>query len=117
MRKIICAAALALVTLAGCCGNSRPAVTKQEVVRVFMHHPGEYSALVRDGQTIKTDRLNYGSYWEYKAIIVLDVLEKEPMWYELRNKIYTIHLHSEKDVDGGAYKPGKQPEVNTRVVK
>ena len=80
---------------------------KREIVRVFMHLPGDYSVLVLDGNELKSI-----TFYAGHPRLVADVPNDKPMWYEakMRRNGWTasaiIHIHAPKDVDGAGWQRG-----------
>ena len=100
---------LALAFVAGCGGP--PVVTKYpKVVKVFMHHPGEYSFMFNNGGQLYTVSL-LSEQTDYK--LIADVPDGQDMWAVVtRNPGITpneieIHIHSATDVGGADYRSGK----------
>ncbi|RDJ34948.1 MAG: hypothetical protein DWQ19_08935 [Crenarchaeota archaeon] len=97
--------------------NGKYKTTYENVQRVFMHLPGQYSIMVNDeiiplfGQ--------HGTWWSYqtKSKIIKDVPENEPMYATIiweqntfsGNRVMDkviIHIHSPDDLNGAGWDDG-----------
>jgi hypothetical protein len=99
---------VALLLLLGC---GIPATDRQEFVHLFMHKPGEYSVMIREGNQMKDVMLD-------RATIVVDVPEGEPLWYSNRNGIF-IHVSENTKINGGGFEvdEGTQKHPNIKRVQ
>ena len=99
----------------------------ENVVRVFMHEPGNYSFLVEDKKSEKLVLMSYYTYNQEEVDLVTDVPANQKMWatvsWEKRGdgsiffKEIVIHLHSANDVEGGAWNHGKHGRGTTHVLE
>ena len=92
-----------LFLVIGC--ETRPDGSERlNVIRVFMHEPGDYSVMYQEGKEVKTLSLVC-----YRGVQVLaDVPKGEPMYYEKTWKKHesarhVIHVHSPQDIKGGGW--------------
>lgn len=99
----------------------------ENIARIFMHEPGVYSFLIadKDGILHPTDNYRYSPEhvkmpsdvpkgklkWarEYYAL--------DPRWPQNPTRYLEIHIHSEKDIEGGGYNHGKFGRGQTSVVE
>jgi hypothetical protein len=113
----------------GCSGptSTEPKIgnpLKCNVERVFMHTPGVYSVMVKEGEFLKA--YYPADLWQSRGNIrgntnteiVADVPPDAPMWLEMwKEKDYSfgspsetrtiIHIHNPDDVGGGGWRSGK----------
>lgn len=102
--------------------------TINNVERVFMHKIGQYSFLLSEGTTLKTFYFPRHDCYPTRYIIKADVPEGKPMhlkWkgdkYYFNSDIYytevEIHIHSAKNIEGGAWNRGKFGSGRTVVIR
>jgi len=95
------------------------------IVRVFMHEPGAYNFLVsRNGILVPTENYRHSPQ---RVIIMPDVSREQFMWarvyykeeegYGFPQAYLEIHVHSEKDIEGGGWNHGKFGRGQTVVVE
>jgi len=89
------------------------------IVRVFMHDPGKYSLMVREDGQLKSLPFHGHSNYFY---VYEDVPSGEPMWADVDKtsngvKTITLHVHDEKDIQGGGWDHGKFGSGQTQVFK
>lgn len=76
-----------------------------ETVRIFMHNPGEYSAMINKEGQILVVNLGY-------ARVMTDAEKDKAPWYQIVKsrdgnfKRATIHIHSPEEVEGGGWQKG-----------
>ena len=118
MKTTILTFVTAALFATGCCrSKDQPLVTeKREISRLFMHRPGEYSVLAKAGDN-SLESIDLNVYKSNKVHIVADVPADQPMYYDKTGDLVVVHIRSGQDVDGGASKNGKQPEVKTNPVQ
>lgn len=108
--------------------KSQHSGTINNVERVFMHKVGEYSFLLSEGTTLKTFYFPRRDCYCTKYIIKADVPEGKPMYlkwkgqkYYMSDEMYhtevEIHIHSAKNVEGGAWNRGKFGSGRTVVIR
>ncbi len=109
--------------------NKPSSIIITNIVRVFMHQPGEYSVLYQEGIELKSfafysvnfhqpfQGLNVGrgQNLNIKVKIIMDVKEDEPMWAlakttgkgnwmnNTQDIEVSIHVHSQKDINGAGW--------------
>lgn len=86
------------------------------IVRVLVHDPGEYSALVQEDKTLKSVHLHKLQKFKWGEVeLVMDATPGEPCFavvqYFNKNDSphvtkVTVHLHSVEDVTGGGWRHG-----------
>lgn len=113
MRYFI-AGVLAAVLLAGCSDTPKK-VEKREFVRLYMHRPGEFSCMVQNSKVVSVVDINV--YTSGRATLFTDVPENEPCYFVREGDKIEIHIHNVKEVNGGAFKPGKAAEVKTTPIE
>lgn len=94
------------------------------VVRVFMHQPHEYTFMIeKDGTAeLETHHFRYA-----KIRLVADVPAEDQMWALVREveerggykfvEEIVIHIHSPKDINGAGWDRGKSGSGQTHVVE
>jgi hypothetical protein len=115
MRFITIIAAIAI--LASGCAQKYNIKKQDNILRVFMHEPNDYSIMYKQIDELKTIRIG-------RARVMADVPEGKPMWAKWleaddshHNKCEAeIHIHSPKDIDGGAWNHGKRGRGQTVVL-
>lgn len=129
MKKII--HILFCLAVAGCCGN-QPTDRKgkvENIQRVFMHEPGDYTVMWLDkDKQLQTRRFN-----GYRSNVILkaDVSSGEPMWAEWRGwgspnhpnedryvsyERVVIHVHNAESINGAGWNHGKHGRGQTQEV-
>ena len=129
LRNLIITFLLTISSLVlGGCGRSRlEEVQINNVVRVFWHESTRYSVQVREPNSveIKTIILRSEICNNQQARILADVPLGNPMWVRFVMdynwnmdclRVLEIHIHSEKDIEGGGWDHGKFERGQTSVV-
>lgn len=101
--------------------------TIQSVTRVFTAGYN-YSVLIENPETHVVEK--FGGVKGNRAmnqdntLVVADVEPHMPMYIDIRPNetnnrypVYTIHIHSSKEVDGGPFRSGKNSTTQTEVVE
>ena len=124
LRNVIFA--LSIVAITGCKSEDKweEPKTFSPVLRVFMHRPNEYSFMIKeDGCVVVHGGMDCERSNSYTVID--DVPEGKPMWAKITNGYvcyryvakFEIHIRNVSDIDGGSYKPLKQSQVQTEVLR
>jgi len=131
LRNLIITFLLAISSLVfSGCGGRDEEVRVDNVVRVFWHEGTLYSFHVREPNSVEiklvfthyTMCVNQRTYTN----ILADVPLGNPMWvYYIINhnwdrsclKVLEIHIHSEKDIEGGGWNHGKFGRGQTSVIR
>ncbi len=126
MSKSVLGLILAVFLLFACVPHYK--VTRYEhVERVFMNRPTEYSLYVREGARIRAVTLSVVR--ENQALLVDDVPAGDSMWAihqyntegctgdESKPDSFQIHVHSLKEIGGGAWDNGKFGRGRVQVVE
>lgn len=119
------AAFILLGSLMGCVDRQTPVDEKiDNVVRIFMHSPRQFSVLVESGSNELTLRTLPYLWGEVK--IFTDVPRGQKNWVILNGYHSTmngnhlsleLHIHSPKDVEGGGWDHGKSGKGMTQVIE
>lgn len=123
MKKLILHPAFLILIVFGCSTKYEEPKRIDHVQRVFMHHAGEYSLLVRNPDTgvMKTRTFEAGD-----VTLIADVGADEEMWAEFvrakdgctgKNKLF-IHIKASSDIEGAGWErsSGKTTEKGTTQV-
>lgn len=114
--------------LSGCESKFDPIVTKyNNVVRVFVHDPGEYSILVEDKDTKELTSIRW-SKWDtefHRYKVYADVKRNDNIWVKTtktwgfdKNTIeIEIHIHNSKEIEGGSWNHNKEGSGHTNSLE
>lgn len=140
MKKVLCVAAFFTMSFMGCdeAKENKEETTKTEklenVVRVFMHDSSSYTLACLDNST-KEIIMRYVKIEPYRSPkfgfvgdvkIFADIPLEKPMWAEIQRYYrggvlsgiaLIIHVHSEKNIDGGDWEKRVQEGKFTKVIK
>lgn len=131
MRNLIVSflfAAITSVVFLGCSQRIEE-VRINNVVRVFWHENTRYSVQVREPGSVEIKTIRISPQYmcsENQLRLLADVPPEKSMWirYVINQnwdsdclKLLEIHIHSEKDIEGGGWNHGKFGRGQTSVIK
>lgn len=96
------------------CGSGRTQladgdIQKQEIFKLYMPQPGQFSLMIKVGNELQQLDLNTSNY---RIRVLADVPLGEPMWFEKRDNEITVHINTVFFVESSELKPdltGKLP--------
>lgn len=101
-------------------GNPKGAPERIEnIVRIFMHQPGDYSLMIKNpgSAEIETRRCPNVS-----VKIIQDLEPQQSIWALVQKRIGTtssmeLHIHKPEDINGAGWDNGKQGKGTTTVIE